>query len=130
MSGIKYARALKIPISSICQGPEFLELYSVYLFLQKWESSEYASGCIYGRVLNIWGLPVCKVSANARVTQGSEYGWNTWGNCLTMAKFWICSVKVSQEFENTTIFKHVMAKNMVKLRIWDSEYAWKNLNLP
>ena len=39
-----------------------------------WQGAEYASGCNYGRVLNIPGFRVCQVSAYASVAQGSEYG--------------------------------------------------------
>ena len=113
MSGIKYARALKIPRSSICQGPEFLEFYSVSLFLQIWQSSEYASGCIYGRVLNISGFPICQVSANGRVTQGSEYDWITPEETV-----WLWQ---SSEYARSKFHKNLKIPpflNMPGLRIW------------
>ena len=37
------------------------------------QSSEYASGYNYGRILDIPGFRACQVSAYASVAQGSEY---------------------------------------------------------
>ena len=37
------------------------------------KGSEYASGCCYGRVLNIPGFQVYQGSAYATVVQGSKY---------------------------------------------------------
>ena len=65
MSGFKYVRVLKIrKLSKIGQG------------------SEYASGCIYERVLNILGFQVCQVSAYTSVAQGSEYAGIWMNNAL------------------------------------------------
>ena len=42
-------------------------------FLLIRQGSEYASGCNYGRVLNIPGLRACQVFMYVSVAQGSEY---------------------------------------------------------
>ena len=39
----------------------------------KWQGSEYALKCSYGRDLNIPGFQVCQISAYANVVEDSEY---------------------------------------------------------
>ena len=92
--------------------------------------SEYASGCNYGRVLNI---RVCQVSAYVNIAQGSEYVWIWLNNALWQGSEYACS-----------IFHKVLNKppvlNMLAFRIWqDYEYAsvtqgaeqaWINLSMP
>ena len=54
----------------------------IFVNFQIWQNSEYASGCNYGRVLNIPGFRVYQVSAYARVAQGSECAWSTFHRVL------------------------------------------------
>ena len=102
---VKCVRILNIPGLSICQSSGFPGLQTVYLFLWKWQGSEYESGCNYGKVLIIPGFQISQVSSNTRVTQVSEYAsiWlnNAWINCSdysrvlhltgqSFTRFWIC----------------------------------------
>ena len=46
------------------------------------QGSEYASGCIYEKALNILGFQVCQNSAYTSVAQGSEYAGIWMNNAL------------------------------------------------
>ena len=48
-----------------------------------WQGSKYASGCNYGRVLNILRFQLCQVSVNASIVQGSDMP-----KSCPMAGFW------------------------------------------
>ena len=49
-----------------------LQGYTGYTNFRKFDRSEYASGCNYGRALNIPGFRIYQVSVYANVTQGFE----------------------------------------------------------
>ena len=108
MSGFKYVGVLNIRKISLI-----------------WQCSKYASGCNYGRVMNIPEFSVCQVSAYASVTQDSEYAWIWLNNAL-----WQGSEYAWATFHR--VFN--------KLRIWQvseyarvtqgADYAWKSLNMP
>ena len=56
----------------MCPGFKYITVLNIRKFLLIWQSSEYALGCSYGRVLNIPGFPVYQVFAYASIDQGSE----------------------------------------------------------
>ena len=59
-------------VLSMCRVLNTSEFWIFIIFLKKKQSSEYAVGCNYGRVLNIPGFRVCQVSAYEIVVQDSE----------------------------------------------------------
>ena len=83
-----------------------------------WRSSEYASGCNYGRVPDIPGFWVYHISVYVSFALCSEYAWWTFHKILNKPLF----------------------LNMSGLRIWQgceyarvtqgAEYTWINLNMP
>ena len=56
----------KSSILNLWEGSEYMSGF-------KWQGSEYALKCSYGRVLNIPGFQVCQISAYANVVEDSEY---------------------------------------------------------
>ena len=59
-------------VLSMCRVLNTSEFWIFIIFKKKQQSSEYAVGCNYGRVLNIPGFRVCQVSAYEIVVQDSE----------------------------------------------------------
>ena len=59
-------------VLSMCRVLNTSEFWIFIIFLKKKQSSEYAVGCNYGRVLNIPGFHVCHVSVYEIVVQDSE----------------------------------------------------------
>ena len=115
-------------------------LHKVYLFSEKWQDSEYASGCNYGRVLNIPGFRICQVSAYVSLTKSFEYAW-IW---LNNARIWQGSEYAWLKFHRLLNVRLVL--NIPGLRIWQGckyvrvtpgteyalimpQYTWVCLNL-
>ena len=59
-------------VLSMCRVLNTSEFWIFIILKKKKQSSEYAVGCNYGRVLNIPGFRVCQVSAYEIVVQDSE----------------------------------------------------------
>ena len=97
-----------------------------------WQSSEYALGWNYGRVLNIQKFWVCQISANASIAQGSEYAWIWLYNALWQGSEY--GWRFHMILKNPPVLNMQWARNMASLwicegytRCWicqnKSEYA-------
>ena len=112
-------------------GSKYVIVLNIHKFLWISHGSEYASGCNYGRVLNIPGFQVCQISAYATVAQGPEYASIRLNNAL-----WLGSKYAWSKFNRVLNKPPVL--NMPGVRIWQScEYVrvtqgafWICLNKP
>ena len=98
-------------VLNMCRVLNISEFW-IFVSFGKYDSSEYVSGWDFGRVLNIPGFRVYKISTYVSVSQGSEYAWIWLNNAL-----WQGSEYAWSSFHRVLNKPPVL--NMPGLRIWE-----------